>query len=260
MKIYAFIPARYDSQRFPGKPLAMLLGKPMIQHVFERASRCPGLAGVHVATDDERIAACVRSFGGRAVMTDCGHRSGTDRISEAAERIGLQGEDIVVNIQGDQPAFHPSIIPSLLGPLLGDRSLGMSTLSFKFIDERDIGNPHHVKVVTDREGNALYFSRCPIPFSRDGRPGQNHYKHLGFYGFRMSFLSRFTRLEGGVLEATEKLEQLRALEHGFKIRVVPSPYNSIEVDVPEDVASAEAALRALPSKGDKQVWHGPLGS
>jgi 3-deoxy-manno-octulosonate cytidylyltransferase (CMP-KDO synthetase) len=260
MKIYAFIPARYDSQRFPGKPLAMLLGKPMIQHVFERSSRCPGLAEVHVATDDDRIAACVRSFGGRAVMTDCGHRSGTDRISEAAERIGLQGEDIVVNIQGDQPAFHPSIIPSLVGPLLGDRSLGMSTLSFKIIDERDIGNPNHVKVVTDRAGNALYFSRCPIPFSRDGRPAQSHYKHLGFYGFRMAFLSEFTRLEGGNLEATEKLEQLRALEHGFKIRVVPSLYNSIEVDVPEDVASAEAALRALPSEGDKQVWNGPLGS
>jgi 3-deoxy-manno-octulosonate cytidylyltransferase (CMP-KDO synthetase) len=260
MKIYAFIPARYDSQRFPGKPLAILLGKPMIQHVFERASTCRRIDGVHVATDDQRIADCVRSFGGRVVMTGSGHRSGTDRISEAAEFIGLQADDIVVNIQGDQPAFHPSIVPALLGPLLGDPSLGMSTLSFKIDDKRDIDNPNHVKVVTDREGNALYFSRCPIPFSRDGRSTQSHYKHLGFYGFRMAFLSQFTRLERGVLEFTERLEQLRALEHGFKIRVVPSPYNAIEVDVPEDVASAEAALQALTPEGDKQVWHDPFGS
>lgn len=260
MKVYAFIPARYDSQRFPGKPLTMLLGKPMIQHVFERASTCPGVDGVRVATDDDRIADCVRAFGGGVVMTDSGHASGTDRISEAAERTGLQADDIVVNIQGDQPAFHPSIVPALLGPLLGDRSLGMSTLSFKMIDERDISNPNHVKVVTDRKGNALYFSRCPIPFSRDGRSKQSHYKHLGFYGFRMAFLSQFTRLERGVLESTERLEQLRALEHGFKIRVVTSPRNSIEVDVPEDVARAEAALRALTSEGDEKVWHDPLGS
>jgi 3-deoxy-manno-octulosonate cytidylyltransferase (CMP-KDO synthetase) len=260
MKVTAFIPARYDSKRFPGKPLAMILGRPMLQHVFERAKSCPALAEVYVATDDERIVECVRSFGGRAVMTGCSHRSGTDRISEAAEHIGLQAEDIVVNIQGDQPAFHPSIIPSLLAPLLLDRSLGMSTLSFKIIDEKDIVNPNHVKVVTDREGNALYFSRCPIPFFRDGRSTQGHYKHLGFYGFRMEFLSQFTRLERGSLEATEKLEQLRALEHGFKIKVVPTPHNSVEVDVPEDIASAEAALRGLSAEGDKQVWHRPLGS
>lgn len=227
----------------------MLLGKPMIQHVFERASGCQGLTEVHVATDDERIAACVHSFGGKVVMTGRGHLSGTDRISEAAERVGLEGEDIVVNIQGDQPAFHPSVISSLLGPLLGDRSLGMSTLSFKVTDERDIGNPNHVKVVTDREGNALYFSRCPIPFTRDAASPRSHYKHLGFYGFRMAFLSHFTRLEKGALESAEKLEQLRALEHGFKIRVVKSPYNSIEVDVPEDVASAEAALKGLIPEG-----------
>ncbi len=238
----------------------MLLGKPMIQHVFERASNCPGLTDVHVATDDERIAACVRSFGGKVVMTGRSHLSGTDRISEAAERVGLEGEDIVVNIQGDQPAFHPSVIPSLLGPLLEDRSLGMSTLSFKVIDERDIGNPNHVKVVTDREGNALYFSRCPIPFTRDAGSMRRHYKHLGFYGFRMAFLSHFTRLDKGALESAEKLEQLRALEHGFKIRVVQSPYNSIEVDVPEDVASAETALKGLTAEGGEKVWHDPLGS
>lgn len=253
MKIYAFIPARYDSERFPGKPLAMLLGKPMIQHVFERASTCPGLDGVLVATDDRRIADCVRSFGGRVVMTGSGHRSGTDRISEAVERMGLPPDDIVVNIQGDQPAFHYSIVPALLGPLLADPTLGMSTLRYKINDEKDIGNPNHVKVVTDREGNALYFSRCPIPFSRDGQTTQSHYKHLGFYGFRMAFLSRFTRLERGVLESTERLEQLRALEYGFKIRVVETPCNSIEVDVPDDVAEAEAALEALISGGEKEV-------
>lgn len=243
MKTFAFIPARYQSNRLPGKPLAIIAGKPMIQHVYERAISCPGLSGVFVATDDQRISACVHTFGGRAVMTGKGHRSGTDRISEAALELGVEKEDIIVNIQGDQPLFHPSVVSQLVRPLLEDSSLPMSTLKCKIKDEKEIHNPNHVKVVTDAQGFALYFSRSPIPFFRDGRAHGAYYKHLGFYGFRMEFLQRFTRLSEGALESSERLEQLRALEHGFKIKVVETPFDSIEVDVPEDVQKVEEILR-----------------
>jgi len=242
MKIFAFIPARYQSTRFPGKPLALIGGKPMIQHVYERAVSCPEISEVYIATDDERISACVLGFGGKAVMTEQTHQSGTDRICEAATKIGLNTEDLIVNIQGDQPIFHPSIVSRLIKPLLEDRAIPMTTLKWEMKDISDIQNPNHVKVVSDRQGFALYFSRYPLPFFRDAESRQVHYKHLGFYGFRMEFLLKFTRLSQGVLEAAEKLEQLRALEHGFKIKVVETPFNSIEVDVPEDVEKVEAVL------------------
>jgi len=242
MKIFAFIPARYQSTRFPGKPLALIGRKPMIQHVYERAMSCPEISEVYVATDDERISACVIEFGGKVVMTDQTHRSGTDRICEAATKIGLNTEDLIVNIQGDQPIFHPSIVSQLIKPFVEDRSIPMTTVKWKITDPDDIRNPNHVKVVTDRQGFALYFSRYPLPFFRDSESRQIHYKHLGFYGFRMAFLLKFTRLSQGALEAAEKLEQLRALEHGFKIKVVETPFNSIEVDVPEDVEEVEEVL------------------
>ena len=242
MKIFAFIPARYQSTRFPGKPLALIGRKPMIQHVYERAMSCLEISEVYVATDDERISACVIEFGGKVVMTDQTHRSGTDRICEAATKIGLNTEDLIVNIQGDQPIFHPSIVSQLIKPFVEDRSIPMTTVKWKITDPDDIRNPNHVKVVTDRQGFALYFSRYPLPFFRDSESRQIHYKHLGFYGFRMAFLLKFTRLSQGALEAAEKLEQLRALEHGFKIKVVETPFNSIEVDVPEDVEEVEEVL------------------
>jgi 3-deoxy-manno-octulosonate cytidylyltransferase (CMP-KDO synthetase) len=242
MKIFAFIPARYQSTRFPGKPLALIGEKPMIQHVYERAMSCPEISEVFVATDDKRISACVIEFGGKVVMTAQTHRSGTDRICEAATKIGLNTEDLIVNIQGDQPIFHPSIVSLLIKPFVEERSVPMTTVKWKITDPDDIRNPNHVKVVTDRQGFALYFSRYPLPFFRDGESRQVHYKHLGFYGFRMEFLLKFTRLSQGVLEAAEKLEQLRALEHGFKIKVVETPFNSIEVDVPEDVEKVEEIL------------------
>ncbi|UCF82922.1 MAG: 3-deoxy-manno-octulosonate cytidylyltransferase [Desulfobacteraceae bacterium] len=242
MKIFALIPARYQSARFPGKPLARIAGKPMIQHVYERATSCPEVAEVCVATDDERISACVLEFGGKAVMTRKEHRSGTDRISEAAMKLGVKKEDLIVNIQGDQPLFHPSTVSQLVMPLLKDRSINMTTLKWKIDDTKDIENPNHVKVVTDRQDFALYFSRYPLPFFRDEKSNQAHYKHLGFYCFRMEFLLQFTRLPEGVLEVAEKLEQLRALEHGFKIKVLETPYNSIEVDVPEDIRKVEKNL------------------
>ena len=245
MKTLAIIPARYQSTRFPGKPLAQIAGKPMIQHVYERAASCPEVAEVCVATDDERISACVLEFGGKAVMTRKEHRSGTDRISEAATKMGVEKEDLIVNIQGDQPLFHTSIVSHLTKPLLEDRSIPMTTLKWNITDPDDIENPNHVKVVTDRQGFALYFSRYPLPFFRDKKSSQTHYKHLGFYCFRMEFLLEFTRLPEGELEAAERLEQLRALEHGFKIKVLETPFNSIEVDVPEDIEKAEEVLLGL---------------
>jgi 3-deoxy-manno-octulosonate cytidylyltransferase (CMP-KDO synthetase) len=243
MKITAFIPARYASSRFPGKPLALIAGKPMIQHTYERALSCPELSAVYVATDDDRIADCVRRFGGKALMTSLTHCSGTDRIAEAALKVGLEDEDLVVNIQGDQPSFQPSVVTDLVRPLMEDRDLPMSTLKYRISRTEEIQNPNHVKVVTDRAGLAIYFSRCPIPYCRDGVPDGVHFKHLGFYCYRMEFLVRFTSLAQGFLESLEKLEQLRALEHGYKIKVPETLFDSVEVDIPEDVNVIETILR-----------------
>jgi len=218
----------------------------MIQHVYERAVACPELSEVCVATDDKRIAACIREFGGKAVMTGAAHRSGTDRICEAAERLGVTEQDLVVNIQGDQPVFDPSTVGRLITPLMEDRSIPMTTLKWKIEDETDIDNPNHVKVVTDEAGFALYFSRYPLPCFRDDASNRTYYKHLGFYGFRMEFLRQFTRLPEGDLEAAERLEQLRALEHGFRVKVVETPLNSVEVDVPDDIKKVETILSQTP--------------
>jgi len=242
MKTFAFIPARYQSTRFPGKPLAPIAGKPMIQRVYERALSCSELEEVYVATDDDRISACLRGFGGKVVMTGKEHRSGTDRISEAARSMGLKDNDLIVNIQGDQPLFHPSIVSQLVKPFEEDPSIPMATLKCRIREGEDMGNPNHVKVVTDNKGFAIYFSRHPIPFNRDGETGKVYYKHLGFYAYRMDFLQEFTRLPEGVLESAEKLEQLRALEHGFKIKVSETAFDSIEVDVPDDVKKVEEVL------------------
>ncbi len=164
MATYAFIPARYQSSRFPGKPLALIAGKPMIQRVYECALSCPELSEIFVATDDKRIFSCVRDFGGKAIMTRKGHNSGTDRITEAAQTIGLNDQDLVVNIQGDQPVFDPSFISALVKPLMEDMSIHIATLKHKFEYEDDVKNRNHVKVVVDGKGFALYFSRSPIPF------------------------------------------------------------------------------------------------
>ncbi len=246
MNIFAFIPARYQSSRFPGKPLAMIAGKPMIQHTYERALACPELSAVYVATDDDRILECVKGFGGKALMTRGDHVSGTDRIAEAAQKIGVEDQDLVVNIQGDQPAFQPAVVSAMIAPLVADETIPMSTLKCRIRDENDVTNPNHVKVVTDNRGFALYFSRCPIPFCRDANPDRVHYKHLGFYCFRMNFLLKFTALPEGKLESLEKLEQLRALENGYRISVPESMYDSIEVDVPDDVGAIEECLNGNP--------------
>ena len=224
----------------------MIAGKPMIQHTYERALACPDLSAVYVATDDDRILECVKGFGGKALMTRGDHVSGTDRIAEAAQKIGVEDQDLVVNIQGDQPAFQPEVVSAMIAPLVADETIPMSTLKCRIRDENDVTNPNHVKVVTDNRGFALYFSRCPIPFCRDANPGRVHYKHLGFYCFRMNFLLKFTALPEGKLESLEKLEQLRALENGYRISVPESMYDSIEVDVPDDVGAIEECLNGNP--------------
>jgi len=239
----AIIPSRYGSTRFPGKPLAPIAGKPMIRHVYERACKCSRLSKVYIATDDPGISSVVVGFGGKALMTGSSHRSGTDRVCEAAEILGLAPDTVVVNIQGDQPLFPPSVIDDLVSPFEEPDPPGMTTLMYCFDDPEDVHNPNHVKVVTDRRGNALYFSRSAIPYMRDGVKA-DCYKHLGFYAYTTRFLKEFTRLPEGRLEASEKLEQLRALEYGFKIRVVETAFESLEVDVPGDVARIESRLAA----------------
>jgi len=244
-EVVAIIPARYHSNRFEGKPLANILGKPMIQHVYERAKAVPLLKRVAVATDDERIGACVRGFGGEVVMTRSDHASGTDRLAEAATIMGIDEHDVVVNIQGDQPLFPAAIVEQVARPLLDDPALPMSTLIYKIIRPEEITDPNHVKTVFDRHGKALYFSRSPIPFQRNPEeiPAPTYYKHLGFYGYRKGFLLTFVSLPEGEWERFEKLEQLRALEYGYAIQVVLTEHDSIEVDTPKDLERVVEMIR-----------------
>jgi 3-deoxy-manno-octulosonate cytidylyltransferase (CMP-KDO synthetase) len=243
-KVIAIIPARYHSNRFEGKPLAPIMGRPMIQHVVERARQVPLLSRVVVATDDERIAAAVRSFGGEVVLTRPDHATGTDRLAEAASLIDISEQDIIVNIQGDQPLFPAEVVTQVAGPMLEDPALPMATLIYKIVRPEEINDPNHVKTVFDRHGNALYFSRAPIPFQRNpeepDRP--TYYKHLGFYAYRKGFLLTFVGLPEGEWERFEKLEQLRALEYGYRIRVVLTDHDSIEVDTPKDIERVEEVL------------------
>ena len=241
--IYVIVPSRYDSSRFPGKPLALIHGKPMIRHVVERAGASSLPRAVVVATDDERIARTVEEFGGRVVMTRPEHASGSDRLAEAAALLGLDDDDLVINVQGDQPLFAPEIVAEGARPLLEEPDLPMATLAKRMTDPTEIANPNHVKTVFDHRMQALYFSRSPIPHCRDGQGEQaGHFRHLGFYAYRKRFLDTFVTLPLGVWERTEKLEQLRALEHGYTIKVALTEHDSIEVDTPEDVRRIEAAL------------------
>jgi len=241
MRITAFIPARYDSTRFPGKPLAAIAGKPMIQHVYERACACEELAEVVVATDDERILRAVNRFGGKALLTAAEHPSGSDRIAEAAQEMGLEDDDLVVNIQGDQPLFDPSSVADLIRPFRTEE-IPMSTLQYRILDREEIEDPNIVKVVTDKNGWALFFSRSPIPFYRDPGFEPIFYKHLGFYAQRLRFLKEFASLPPGRLESAEKLEQLRALESGYRIKVVETPHDSIEIDTRKDIEKVERII------------------
>ncbi len=243
-KVIAIIPARYQSNRFPGKPLALIDGKPMIQHVVERANKVGLLSRVVVATDDQRIGDCVASFGGEYVLTRDDHVTGSDRLAEAAEKIGISEHDVVVNIQGDQPLFPAEVVEQVARPLVEDPALPMSTLIYKIIRPEEITDPNHVKTVFDRDNYALYFSRSPVPYQRNPEDVETptYYKHLGFYAYRKGFLLSFVALPEGEWERFEKLEQLRALEYGYKIKVVLTEHDSIEVDTPEDLKRVEEYL------------------
>ncbi len=236
------IPSRYGSSRLAGKPLAMVGGKPMIQRVYELAKSAKTLDQVYVATDDERIVQAVENFGGRALMTSDACRSGSDRVADAANILGLSSHEIVVNIQGDQPVFHPESIDQLVAPFENNTEITMTTLAFPIEDEREITDPKDVKVTFDHQGFALYFSRSQIPFPRDPDTEATYYKHLGFYAYTKKFLDDFVKLPSGQWEEIEKLEQLRVLEHGFSIKVVISEHDSPEIDLPEDIERIEARL------------------
>ncbi len=240
------IPARYGASRFPGKPVALLAGKPVIQHVYERAAACPVVERILVATDDHRIREVVEGFGGTVVMTESSVRTGTDRVAAAARLVGGDGGDIVVNLQADEIPLHPDLIPDLVRQFRTG-GVGMGTLKRQLDGEQDLGNPALVKVVTDERGDALYFSRAPIPYERDARAGHGraglHYLHLGIYIYTRETLLHLAELPTGPLEEAEKLEQLRALEHGIDIRVWETHHASLRIDRPEDLEHAALVLR-----------------
>jgi len=250
MKFVVIIPARYASSRFPGKPLADLRGKPMVIHVAERA-RASGATEVIVATDHAGIARTVSSFGFAAMMTRRNHKSGTDRIAEVAARRRYRPGQIIVNVQGDEPLIDPALICEVAAALARHPDAQMSTACHRIHHAKELTNPNVVKVVLDRAGYALYFSRAPIPYARDAfsggirrvPPGLPVYRHLGIYAYRSAFLRTFTRLKPAEIERAEALEQLRALAHGHRIAVTitrraPHP----GVDSPADLRRARAAL------------------
>ena len=248
MKTTVVIPARYASTRFPGKPLAELAGKPMLQWVWEGARKCPGVDEVLVATDDDRIAAAVAAFGGKAVMTRADHPTGTDRLAEVAK--GLTS-DLIINVQGDEPLIDPMMIETAMAPLVQDASLPMGTLKTPLSSLEEYRNPNVVKVVTDRKGLALYFSRAPIPYPRDfvGDLDERWQelataKHVGLYVYRRGFLLDYPHLPATPLERQENLEQLRALEHGYRISVAETPLAGCGVDTPADLEKAERLIMA----------------
>lgn len=246
-KILGVIPARFASSRFPGKALARIASKTMLQHVWERASQARYLTSTVIATDDERIATVARSFGARVRMTRADHPSGTDRVAEAASAEEAQ---LVVNIQGDEPLIDPTAIDAAILPLAHDPEIVMGTLKKKIEDRREIGDPNVVKVVTDRDGDAIYFSRLPVPFYRGGEgPAPDYYKHIGLYVYQRDFLLGYSGLPVGPLERAERLEQLRALENGFRIRVVETEYESVGVDTQEDLERVTRLFEATEGIG-----------
>jgi 3-deoxy-manno-octulosonate cytidylyltransferase (CMP-KDO synthetase) len=250
MKITAIIPARYASTRFEGKALADILGKPMVQRVYERTAKASLVSEVIVATDDERIFAAVKAFGGRVEMTDKGHETGTDRLAEVAAR---SDADIIVNVQGDEPLIEPAMIDEAIRPMVDDPALLMATLKTRIKSLHDFLSPNVVKVVTDGEGNALYFSRSPLPNFRDKWNDLKDekfasgrllcYKHVGLYVYRRDFLLQYAQMSPTYLELAEKLEQLRVLENGCRIRVVETEHESIGVDTPADLEKVVERLK-----------------
>jgi 3-deoxy-manno-octulosonate cytidylyltransferase (CMP-KDO synthetase) len=239
------IPARYAATRLPGKPLVFLGGKPMIERVWERVRQAKKVSRVIIATDDQRIMQAAAAFGGEAVLTRAEHRSGTERVAEVAATMSSAENEIFVNVQGDEPLIEPEAIDTLIEAIESEEGVAVATLMVPIAKPADIMDPNIVKVVLDFDGNALYFSRAPIPWVRDRNAPVHvqHMKHLGLYGFRRSALLDFPTLPLGDLERIEQLEQLRWMENGYKIRVAETTHDSVSVDVPEDIQRVEQLLR-----------------
>lgn len=236
-KTVTVIPARYQSSRFPGKPLAMIAGKAMIQRVYEQLGQAAGIDKIIVATDDERIYNAVGQFNGIAVMTgECS--CGTERVYEAVKDCTC---DIVINVQGDEPLIKPEMVEELI-TAFADDSVVMATLCKEITSDADVNNPNIVKVVRDKNEDALYFSRYPVPYNRDGRKDVKYFKHIGIYGYKKDFLKEYVQMKRTPLELAENLEQLRVLENGCKIRVIETQYDSIGVDTPEDIFKIEKEM------------------
>jgi len=231
------IPARYGSQRFPGKPLALIHGKPMIQIVYEQAKKASLCERIIIATDDERIFYAAQAFGADVWMTSSQHNSGTERVAEIAEKIQCP---IIINIQGDEPLLQGQMIDDLI-IALQDENIAVATLAVKIKDFALINDKNIVKVVTDKNGFALYFSRSPLPF----QPTDYFLQHIGIYGYQRDFLLKFGQLPESRLEKTEKLEQLRVLDNGYKIKVVETPFKTLSVDSPQDITTVEDILKTV---------------
>ncbi len=244
-KVAVIIPARYASTRLPGKPLLAIAGKPLVQHVWEQCSKVKGVAAVIVATDDLRIAEAAFGFGAEVAMTSTKHRSGTDRVAEVAKK--LRGFTHVINVQGDEPLIDPKLVARLAGAMSADAKIAMITAANVFGPADDVANPNMVKVVLDRAGDALYFSRSAVPYVRGDGVKPTFYRHQGIYGYTTKFLLQFVKWKPGVLEQAESLEQLRALENGAKIRVVLTKHAAVGVDAPADVAVVERILSTTRS-------------
>lgn len=244
MKILAVIPSRIGSTRLPEKPLVLLNGKPLVQHVYEGAARSKKIDKLFVATDSKKIFDCVLGFGGNAVMTSPNHATGSDRIWEVAE--AHPECELILNIQGDEPFVNERVVDELIRPFLTDTNCLMSTLRKKISTTEERNNPNIVKVVCDLGGRALYFSRAALPYDRDGK-NPDLYRHIGLYGYRRNFLSRYRNLKQTPLELAESLEQLRVLENGVDIHVVETHEETVDVNAPEDLARAEAVLRTRKS-------------
>ena len=242
MKFTAIIPARYESNRFPGKALADIKGKTMIQRVYEQAAKSSLLASVHVATDNEAIFDAITQNGGNVVMTSSQCSSGTDRVAEAARTLQLDSNNIIVNIQGDQPVLQPECLHDLLAPFTSTPDLNMATLAVPITTAEERCDPNTVKVIFDDRGKAIYFSRHPIPYNRDDKTDIQYYKHLGIYAYSNVFLQKITRLPHSRLEDAEKLEQLRIIENGYTIQVSITRYDSPSVDDPADLKKLERFL------------------
>jgi len=241
MKFLCVIPARFASTRLPGKPLADIAGKPMIQRVYERAMKAKRPASVLVATDDDRVFQAMQSCNGKAMMTAADHPTGTDRLAEVAA--AYEDIDVIINVQGDEPLIDPEVIDNLAAAFDEDADLQMATVMTK-MDEEEKNNPNNVKVVTDKKGYALYFSRSLVPYPRVDT-GVDTYKHIGIYAYKREFLLNYAKMEPTILEQTESLEQLRVLENGYKIKVIETDCKFVGVDTAEDLEKVNEVYRNL---------------